>query len=575
MRHLIFSALCVVFLLLVPFVVLANEELEPANSINITVVVPRNSGNQPQIVEPVAPASNRLYPVYVYENREQGRREIIRVYNLRENEDPANIPREPFERDGFRFELGEIVRREMPVYSTRDHVAIIEINSQTNDFETVIRLLSNTMEYMSDDGYFGILTLDASTIQIESQGTTSSSRTASRTREFPHLSNADTSLVPTTITDGGRTYNLANVEWRTQSITTVDYTQLPSTYTAVATYSRTATSVSTIGYTTTAEYKGSVSRIATGRTEFTAHFIGIPVVTPVLNANRPSNDTGNTGAAMHVEQVHIGGITIETQADFNVKNKSTPATEETEIQAVSSDDTQAGRSRRMSLSLIIFLLSIFSAIAFCIGKYGKTLLGIIRKPLGLCLLACFLVMLAIPQNFYAAQLPDYGFGLLNNENALHFDTTNFTQGNSDGHLHFNPSSTGMVNTFQDGEHIGVLTVEKLNRRINIFAGSSLDSMNHGGGHFSFTGLNNGNTGVVGHNRGRSGFFIFVKDLREGDILTLEAGGVTRSYTVTMVYTVDESDFSPLLQYGDDRLTLVTCVENQRNLRRVAVAIATE
>jgi len=100
-------------------------------------------------------------------------------------------------------------------------------------------------------------------------------------------------------------------------------------------------------------------------------------------------------------------------------------------------------------------------------------------------------------------------------------------------------------------------------------------MNHGGGHFSFTGLNNGNTGVVGHNRGRSGFFIFVKDLREGDILTLEAGGVTRSYTVTMVYTVDESDFSPLLQYGDDRLTLVTCVENQRNLRRVAVAIATE
>jgi LPXTG-site transpeptidase (sortase) family protein len=128
------------------------------------------------------------------------------------------------------------------------------------------------------------------------------------------------------------------------------------------------------------------------------------------------------------------------------------------------------------------------------------------------------------------------------------------------------------NTYHDGEHIGVLTVEKLNRRINIFAGSSPESMNGGSGHFSFTGLNSGNTGIVGHNRGRAnGFFVFVKDLHEGDILTLEAGGVIRNYAVTMLYTVEETDFSPLLQYGDNRLTLITCVENQRNLRRVAVA----
>jgi LPXTG-site transpeptidase (sortase) family protein len=554
-------------------VALANEQSESSNTIGITIVVPRNPVSQPENVEPIAPVATQLYPVHVYENREQGRREIIRVYNLREHENPVNIPREPFERDGFRFELGEIVQREMPVYSTRDHVEVIEINSQTNDLETAIRLLSNTMEYMSDDGYFGILSLDASTIQIESQGTTSSSRTASRTREYPHLSSADTSLVPRTITDGGRTYNLSNVEWRTQNITTVDYTQLPATYTAVATYSRTATSVSTIGYTTTAEYKGSISRIASGRTEFTAHFIGIPIVMPVLNANRISDDADSFGSAMHVEQIHIGGITIETQS---AENETALPSENSDAEVDSDEDTKSGRSGEISWLLVIFLLAIFSGIAFCAGKYGKKLLDYIQKPVGLSLFLCLLVMMSFPQNLFAAQLPAYGFGLQGNETALHLDTRGFTHTNGDGQQHFNPLTHDSAYSYQDGEHIGVLTVEKLNRRINIFAGSSLESMNNGGGHFNFTGLNSGNTGIVGHNRGRSnGFFIFVRNLNEGDILTLEAGGVTRSYAVTMVYTVDEMDFSPLLQYGDDRLTLVTCVENQRTLRRIAVAIATD
>ena len=96
-------------------------------------------------------------------------------------------------------------------------------------------------------------------------------------------------------------------------------------------------------------------------------------------------------------------------------------------------------------------------------------------------------------------------------------------------------------------------------------------MDKGGGHFSFTGLNGGNTAIIGHNRGSTGYFSFVKDLRQGDIITLEAGGITRRYAVTMTYTIHESEFEPLLQYGDNRLTLVTCLENQRDQRRVAVA----
>ena len=102
----------------------------------------------------------------------------------------------------------------------------------------------------------------------------------------------------------------------------------------------------------------------------------------------------------------------------------------------------------------------------------------------------------------------------------------------------------------------------------------MEAMDYGAGHFSFTGLNVGNTGLIGHNRGlRNGFFSFVRELREGDILILEAGGITRRYSVAMLYIVHESDFSPLAEFGDNRLTLVTCVEYRRNYRRIAVAVA--
>jgi len=408
-KRIILIPMCIAIILAFPANALADERAD-SSPIAITVVVPAlEEISQPQ---PVPPAIRpQLYPVSVWETRENGRREIIRVYELGENENPDHIRRESFERDGFRFELAEITRRPMPVYSTRDHVETITVNTQTSDLDTVIRLLSSTLEFMSDDSYFGVLALDISSIQIESDGTTTSNHTATRTREFPHLSSADTSLVPRTVTENGRTYNLANVDWRTQGSTAVDYRQIPTTFTAVATYTRTATRVATIGYTTTAVYRGSLSRIATGRTEFTAQFIGIPIVTPVLGTAQSPEEQ-----AYEVEDA----ISAEAEPE------------------------EASEPQPMSIEI---------------------------------------------------------------------------------------------------------------------------------GHFSFTGLNIGNTGIIGHNRGRTnGFFFFVRSLQKGDILMLDADGIVRRYAVSRTFIIDETDFDPLMQFGDNRLTLITCVEYVQSQRRVAVAM---
>ena len=125
-----------------------------------------------------------------------------------------------------------------------------------------------------------------------------------------------------------------------------------------------------------------------------------------------------------------------------------------------------------------------------------------------------------------------------------------------------------------GDFIGRLHVPRLGRTINIFEGETMANMDFGAGRFSFSGLNYGNTALIGHNRGRTnGFFDFVRHLREGDTLRLETDWGTREYVVVDMLIVRENDFSWAMDFFDTRLSLVTCVEYRAAYRRVAVAIA--
>jgi len=239
-----------------------------------------------------APRSNQLYPISVWENHDGGRREIIRTYELNDNERPENISREPFTREGWIYELAEITRRETANADARDHSETVTIETATNEMTAILAVLEPSINYHSDDGYIGVLRLDISSIKVESAGTRSSSFSVTSTREYPHLSNNDTSLIPKTITENGRTLELSGIDWRVQNYTTIDYEKIPDTYTAVATYTGTGWRNITIGYVTTAEYSGVISKILTGKTVYTAYFIGSPI--PAVAENKPEANPGIT-----------------------------------------------------------------------------------------------------------------------------------------------------------------------------------------------------------------------------------------------------------------------------------------
>ena len=87
-----------------------------------------------------------------------------------------------------------------------------------------------------------------------------------------YLSDADTGLIPKTIEDGGRTLTLANVDWQEANTDYVDGTALAVHYTAVASYTGTATGRSVTGYTVTVDYKGEITKTSVDTVIYTAVF---------------------------------------------------------------------------------------------------------------------------------------------------------------------------------------------------------------------------------------------------------------------------------------------------------------
>jgi hypothetical protein len=173
------------------------------SSVAITVVIPQTEQKKeepPPEPEPVEKKPVRyLYPASVKEIQDDnGRREIIKTYELAANENPDNISKEPFSRDGWLYEIADITKKENVTTEQKNHTETITVNSDTQDFNEILKLLPTTKEYTSG-GFKGILTLNVGSITVEQAGAKSVAYTISETREYPHFSSNDTSLVPKTI----------------------------------------------------------------------------------------------------------------------------------------------------------------------------------------------------------------------------------------------------------------------------------------------------------------------------------------------------------------------------------------
>ena len=208
------------------------------------------------------PAPSSVYPAEVRETEENGVHRIEKVYYLTRRDDPAAIPTGDFEREGRTYTLLDVLKNDQSETDSKEHIEVVTVESSTDNMTEIIQQLEPALEVTTEDGYSGVLAPDYPGIKVEAAGYKTSSRTVTAARSYPNLSDADASLIPKTISDGGRTLTLADVQWQ----------EAGGYYNASATYSGTATGKYATGYNVTVEYKGEVTRTRSDSVIYTAVF---------------------------------------------------------------------------------------------------------------------------------------------------------------------------------------------------------------------------------------------------------------------------------------------------------------
>lgn len=130
--------------------------------------------------------------------------------------------------------------------------------------------------------------------------------------------------------------------------------------------------------------------------------------------------------------------------------------------------------------------------------------------------------------------------------------------------------TGSHTTRQPSGSIGTISIPSINLKNAPVMGSvELSDLSKGTGHFENTPVLDGNVGIAGHNNTH---FKYLVNVDIGDQIQYTVNGVTRTYQVTDMRAISDTDWGVFTDYGDNRLTLVTCEHLVPNSRIAVTAI---
>lgn len=121
-----------------------------------------------------------------------------------------------------------------------------------------------------------------------------------------------------------------------------------------------------------------------------------------------------------------------------------------------------------------------------------------------------------------------------------------------------------------------IEIPKISLIANIQEGTSKEILSKYVGHFTTTQREIGNVGLAAHNRGYEvNYFKNLKLLKEGDEIKYKYNGIEKIYEVEKCRIIKDTEWKYLKNTEDNRLTLITCVENQPEYRRCIQAVEKE
>ena len=121
-----------------------------------------------------------------------------------------------------------------------------------------------------------------------------------------------------------------------------------------------------------------------------------------------------------------------------------------------------------------------------------------------------------------------------------------------------------------------IKIPQISLEASISEGTGKEVMDKYVGHFEETSKKSGNIGLAAHNRGYAvNYFARIKELKEGDEIIYKYNDFEKKYIVIENKIIKDTDWEDLEETEENKITLITCVENEPEYRRCIQGIEKE
>ena len=121
-----------------------------------------------------------------------------------------------------------------------------------------------------------------------------------------------------------------------------------------------------------------------------------------------------------------------------------------------------------------------------------------------------------------------------------------------------------------------IEIPTINLSAPIAEGTDESTLNTKVGHFLDTPIEIGNVGLAAHNRGYEyNFFQNLKKLKKEDKIIYTHDDFKRTYIVDKIEIIENTNWEYLKNSEENKITLITCVENEPKYRRCVQAVEAE
>lgn len=154
-------------------------------------------------------------------------------------------------------------------------------------------------------------------------------------------------------------------------------------------------------------------------------------------------------------------------------------------------------------------------------------------------------------------------------------TSNYDDVDRIYNIYNNDNRQEIVNQYTDDNSLGVptddgtlaiatLEIPSINFKNIVVEGTTQNDLSKGIGLFEHSNILDGNVCLAGHNSNK--LLANLKNVKEGDIIKYSSCLGNKTYKVSHIEQIEETNWSLLENTPDNRLTIITCVKGISHLR---------